>query len=687
MKVVTCLGLLGIVPMLSVAREITPLGSGWAFQFQEEPVIQVTVPHSWNAVDAAEGAKGKKDDAKSVNATVYKRGPATYTQTLTLTPQPGKRYFLRCGGASIVSEILVNGISAGTHEGAFTAFCYEVTKLLKAGDNTIVVKVDNSHRDHIAPQRGDFSMFGGLYRPVELITTDATCIDPVFYASPGVFITTKSLTDDQAVVAVKTLVNGAAQGEIAVAIKDADGKVVATGKTEAAQEAVVELTVPQPIRWDGTRNPYLYTVTATLTAKDGSTDEVSQPLGLRTIGICPKKGFILNGKAMQVRGVCRHQDMHGKGWALSPADEDRDIQLIVDMGATGLRTAHYPQSTHIYDLADKAGLIVWSEVSNVNLVRGTEDFRKNNRQQALEMIYQHGNHPCIAVWGIYNEIYHQWEKAMQECNMEDELIALNKFIKEIDPTRPTVAASNQPGKAKLNNIPDHIAYNSYPGWYGGGPDTMKANLAGFIKDHPNKGVGISEYGHGASIYMHENPPKRPSPAGFWHPEEYQSYAHEINYRCIQERPEIWGTFVWNMFDFGSSARYEGDSPGINDKGLVTYDRKTPKDAYYFYQANWRDEPMVYITSRRFAERTSPIVPVKIYSNAAQVTLSVNGEEVGTLAPDAQKRAVWEKVTLKPGKNVLTATAVVDGKTVTDTCTWTLTSGPDKYQSPKIKKYK
>ena len=660
------------------------------------------MPHTWNASDAADGVKGKRGDAKSVDSGVYKRGAAVYTRTLPVTPKPGKRYFIRGEGASIVSEVSVNGKPAGRHEGAFTAFCHEITPLLKKGGNTVSVMVDNTQRDHIAPQRGDFSMFGGLYRPIELIETDQVCIDPLFYASPGVFITTRSLDKSRAEVEVKTLLNAAeAKGDVAVAVEilDKQGKKVA-GKTVKASaeekkslEVPVVLTISNPVPWNATKNPYLYQVKVSIRTADGQTDEMVQPLGLRTVSIDPQQGFVLNGKTMQIKGVSRHQDRKGKGWALSPEDEAQDIKMIADMGADGLRTAHYPASTNIYDLCDKTGLVVWSEVSNVNLVRDTPEFRENNRLQAREMIYQHWNHPSICMWGIFNEIGHQAEASTKGVDMEAELIELNKFVKETDPTRMTVGASNQPGRKKLNNIPDHIAFNSYPGWYGGGPETMKGNLNGFIRDHASKGVAISEYGHGASTGMHENPPKRPSPTGFWHPEEWQTHAHEINYKCIKERPEVWGSFVWNMFDFGSAGRFEGENPGINDKGLVTYDRKTPKDAYFFYRANWSPKPTVYITSRRFAERTEKTVPVKVYSNASSVKLSVNGKAVGSAKPDELRRAVWPEVALKPGVNTITATATIGGKTYTDSCKWTLKpgkegeKGSERYQDPSIKKYK
>lgn len=704
---VTCAGwccVLGSLLAAADAREAYPLDGTWDFRFGEEPAVKVAVPHTWNAVDAANGVKGRKNDSKSVNSEAYKRGAAVYSRTLPVSPKPGKRYFIRGGGAGIVSEVFVNGTSAGKHEGAFTAFCHEITPLLKKEANEVSIKVDNTHRDHIAPQRGDFSMFGGLYRPVELIETDQVCIDPLFYASPGVFITTKSLTKAKAEVEVKALVNtgGKAGGEVAVNVEILDGKGrKVAGKTvkaaldgKASREVPVALSMANPVLWDGVRNPYLYQVKTSIRTADGQTDEMVQPLGLRTVSIDPKKGFVLNGKTMQIKGVSRHQDKKGKGWAVSPEDEEQDIKMIVDMGADGLRTGHYPQSTHIYNLCDRAGLVVWSEVSNVNIVRDTPEFRENNRRQAKEMIYQHWNHPSICMWGIFNEIGHQPEASLKDVDMEGELVELNKFVKELDPTRMTVAASNKPGRKKLNNIPDHIAFNSYPGWYGGGPEGMKGYLNGYIRNHPDKGAAVSEYGHGGSIYMHENPAACPSPTGFWHPEEWQSHGHEINYRCIKERPEVWGAFIWNMFDFGSSNRFEGECPGVNDKGLVTYDRKTPKDAYYFYRANWSPRPTVYITSRRFAERTEKTVPVKVYSNAPSVKLSVNGKALGSVKPDELKRAVWPEVALKPGVNVITATATIGGKTWKDTCKWTLkTSGREdggkneRYQDPSLKPYR
>ena len=140
---------------------------------------------------------------------------------------------------------------------------------------------------------------------------------------------------------------------------------------------------------------------------------------------------------------------------------------------------------------------------------------------------------------------------------------------------------------------------------------------------------------------------------------------------MKARPFIWGTFVWNLCDFAVSTRHEGGIPGRNDKGLVTYDRKTKKDAFFFYKANWNDEPMVYITSRRFTERTNVVTDVKIYSNARTAELFLNGASQGVQTNDDNSVFIWKSVQLKPGENAVVARATKDGQPVTDNCIWTL----------------
>lgn len=680
----------------SWAREVRDLsGLGWTFQFENEAVESVSIPHTWNALDGADGPKvGKKHSALSVQGDGYKRGKATYTKKLDVSPKEGKRYFLRFEGASVIADIVVNGKNVGKHEGAFGAFCFEITSELKAKDNVLTVDVDNTQTDYIVPMSGDFSTFGGLYRGVVLIETDSVCIQADYYASPGVFISQDISEPKEAKIKVKTrlsvgtsLENLPQKGVLNISIIDARGRFVASKEIPLSlkngeQEIVANMVIKNPVLWQGRENPALYSVIVRLVLPNKEGDTVIQPLGLRSFSI-NNKGFFLNGKRMQLKGVNRHQDKEGKGWALSKDDENIDMKLILDMGADALRTAHYPQTENIYNICDKSGVLVWSEVSAIEKVFDTENFRNNIKQQAKEMVLQHYNHPSIILWGIFNEIYHQCGKEIEGINMEAELRTLNSYIKELDPSRLTICGTNRFEKIELNTIADVLCANLYPGWYGGGPEGMGGQIDNYMKKYSDRGFGVSEYGHGASINHHENPVKQPGTTAYWHPEEWQSRGHEGNYKGIVARPQVWGTYIWNMFDFATDGRIEGERAGMNDKGLVTYDRKVRKDAYYFYKANWNPEHMVYITSRRFSDRQQAEVPVKVYSNGDKVTLVVNGENLGDKVPDEQKIVHWDAIALKQGKNIISAKSVSQGKTVQDSCEWLYIPSPTPVEKDKF----
>ncbi|MDD4141982.1 MAG: glycoside hydrolase family 2 TIM barrel-domain containing protein [Bacteroidales bacterium] len=657
------------------AREIISLNGKWQFNFESQPAAYVTVPHTWNINDGCTGPRsGTGNSGSSVASNVYKRGTGTYTRNIPIAPKSGKRYFIRGEGASIVSEVLINGRSAGTHKGAFTAFCYEITDLLKNGkNNTITVITDNTYNDDVLPLAGDFTMFGGLYRSIELIETDNVCIDPVYYASPGVFITQKSISKRTAKVDVAVRINKKkrhTETSVTVTIKDAEGHIVEMKNT--GRDLIADFNIKNPKLWNGRKGPYLYTVEIALTAEDGSRDYVEQPLGLREFEISAKQGAILNGRAWTLHGVNRHQDYSEKGWAVSEIDEKRDIYMMLEMGADALRTAHYPQSENIYDLCDKAGLIVWSEVPAVQIVRDSKQFKENMLLQAKEMILQLGNHPSICMWGIFNEIFHQTTAKDRESDMIGVLKELNDEIHDLDPSRPTVAATNDLSNTELNNIPDHIAANMYPGWYGGSPDGFD-NLNDLFKKYSKQGFAISEYGHGADISCHEYPVKPPVPTSVHHPEEWQTEAHERNYKGIKKNRKLWGAFIWNMFDFASAERDEGARPGINDKGLVTYDRKTRKDAFYFYKANWNIEPMVHITSKRYARRPEEQkkIDIKAYANTRNAELFVNGKRIGKRKnPDDLHVLIWKNVSLRQGDNAIRVIGYIqEGNSIDDICTW------------------
>jgi len=659
-------------------RVNVPLDEQWKFirqdvtgaaavDFDDAGWQSVTLPHTWNDRDAQDGGND------------YYRGIGWYRRHLPLDAQySGKSLFLRFDGAATVAEVFVNGRPVGTHKGNFAAFCFDATPFLQVGkDNVIAVKVNNSKEADILPLSGDFPIFGGLYRPVHLLALDKLSVTPLDYASPGVFIKQARVTPEAAELEIVTEVRNANKSAktatIRCTVSDGQGNKVSESHTRSelagngTTNVVQRLTLTKPHLWNGRADPYLYAVTVDISDGDRLADRVTQPLGLRYFRVDPNEGFFLNGTPYQLRGVNRHQDRLDKGWALGPAEDKEDFDLITEIGATCVRLAHYQQDQYVYDLCDRDGLIVWTELSLVNELTDSAAFAENARQQLTELIKQNFNHPSIVFLGLFNELHSKssWNDAPAKWDLVPKL---NSLAKELDPTRVSVAASCIKAVDPLNFVTDVVAFNRYYGWYHGQAKDWAAGLDTLHKDCTNHCVGISEYGAGASIRQHEPTPRQPRADSRWHPEEWQCVVHEQAWLAMKDRPWLWCALVWNMFDFAVDSRDEGDQPGRNDKGLVTYDRKVKKDAFYWYKANWTDAPLVYITSRRFTDRTESNTTVKIYSNCDPVELKVNG--VSQDSVHSQDRIfLWNSVTLAPGENHIEAIGSRDGKTYTDSCTW------------------
>jgi beta-galactosidase len=660
--------------------ETTALPDGWFFIKRDvglaNPQTQwspVTVPHTWNAEDGRDGGGTCVQSRDG-----YYRGPGWYRRPIKIDESlKGKRLFLRFEGVGSVADIYINRIHQARHQGAFGAFCVEITHCVQYGaENEIGVRADNDWRSDLPPLSGDFTIFGGIYRPVWLLVRDSACITPLDHGSSGVFITQKDVSKTGASVSVRTKIDNSGDTaglEVKCVIRDADGKELATATNPVNAAATAEVTqniqLANPRLWNGRKDPYLHSVEVSLLRGGAVIDSTVQPLGLRFYHVDPEKGFFLNGESYKLHGVNRHQDRDGKGWAVSNADHEEDIRLICEMGANAVRLAHYPHASHVYELCDKAGLMVWAEAPNVDCISSGPEYAANARQQLIELIRQHGNHPSIFCWSLFNEMFHR-----DTPDAIPLLTELKALAKQEDPGRPTAGAVNKE-REDICMVADLLAFNAYPGWYGKGAHRMGNTLAAYNALGGKRGVGVAEYGGGASISHHEQNPKQPVPVSHWHPEQWQTVVHEANYKSIRNMDACWGSFLWNMFDFASEWRDEGDTAGINDKGLVTYDRKTRKDTFFFYKANWSDEPVVYLTSRRHVERTDADTPVKVYSNAAEVSLKVNGKPIGTAKVSDLGIASWKSVRLEAGDNTITAEAVIGGKPVTDTCVWKLVAKP------------
>lgn len=634
-------------------RQDILLNNDWNFRFshqvQKGTEVRVDLPHTWNAQDAL---SGKID---------YKRGIGNYEKNLFIRPEwKGKRLFIRFEGVNNIADVFINRRHIGEHRGGYGAFIFEITGKVEYGkENSILVRVNNGEQLDIMPLVGDFNFYGGIYRDVHLLITDETCISPLDYASPGVRLIQDSVSHRYAKVrAIVDLSNGSSGNqEVELNVRLLDGQRVVkegtknvnlSGNEVMQQELTFE--IDQPHLWNGRQDPFLYQAEVTLFRNGQMVDRVTQPLGLRFYRIDPDKGFFLNGKHLPLQGVCRHQDRSEVGNALRPQHHEEDVALMLEMGVNAVRLAHYPQATYFYDLMDKNGIIVWAEIPFVGPGgyndKGFVDlpaFRANGKEQLKELIRQHYNHLSICVWGLFNELTELGDNPVEYIK------ELNVLAHQEDTTRPTTSASNQMGD--LNFITDAIAWNRYDGWYGGTPADLGKWLDRMHKDHPKICIAISEYGAGASIYHQQDSLVKTVPTSWWHPENWQTYYHIENWKTISSRPYVWGSFVWNMFDFGAAHRTEGDRPGINDKGLVTFDRKVRKDAFYFYKANWnREEPMLYLTGKRNTVRTQRLQIITAFTNQAGAELFVNGKSYGKAIPDSYAILEWKNVELEPGEN-------------------------------------
>ncbi len=639
-------------------RNTRLLNDNWKFRFshqvEQNTATAVALPHTWNAQDAL---SGKLD---------YKRGIGNYERKLYIAPEwEGKRLFLRFEGVNSIANVFLNGKHIGEHRGGYSAFLFEITDLVNYGkDNALLVRVNNAEQLDIMPLVGDFNFYGGIYRDVSLLITDALCISPLDYASPGVYLTQNKVSNEKAEVAATILLsnrNEARRIQTLVEVKENDKVVCRTEKSvklnaNTEERVVLPFSIDRPHLWNGTQDPFMYQVEVTLRDGDKVIDKVIQPLGLRYYQVDADKGFFLNGKHLDLQGVCRHQDRSEIGNALRPEHHEEDMRLMQEMGVNAIRLAHYQQSETMYDLADQAGMIIWAEIPFVG-PGGYQDkgfvdlpaFRENGKEQLRELIRQNYNHPSICFWGLFNELKEVGDNPVEYIK------ELNTLAHAEDPTRPTTSASNQDGA--LNFITDCIAWNRYDGWYGSTPATLARFLDKMHTEHPDIRIGVSEYGAGASIYHQQDTLKQPAPAGYWHPENWQTYYHIENWKIIRERPFVWGSFVWNMFDFGAAHRHEGDRPGINDKGIVTFDRRVKKDAFYFYKANWNPEPMLHLAGKRCTETSSAHRDFMVFTNAPKVELWVNGQSQGKVQTDTYRIAVWQHISLQKGKNIIRVQAV------------------------------
>ena len=589
-------------------RRTISLMNDWMFYDNRDNMRLVDLPHTWNAVDGQDGGND------------YFRGTCMYEKRFD-APEAGEgeRVYIQFHGVGISANVFLNGKHVCTHHNGYSTFRADITDGLCREGNVLRVEADNSKNTEVYPQVADFTFYGGIYRDVELLIVPEYHFALDDYGGSGIKVTpgvrgTTGILHIESCTNVERLEE---EGfEVRLTLMDAGGREVC--RTTGAD---ARMEIENAHLWDGVRDPYLYRLCARLYRGSTVVDEISLSCGIRTFFIDPDKGFFLNGKSYPLRGVSRHQDYRGIGNAISREQMDRDMELIREVGANTIRLAHYQHSQYFYDLCDQYGMVVWAEIPYIS--EHMPGGRANTFFQMKELIVQNYNHPCIVTWGISNEI------TISGKNREDMLDnhhALQRYVKKLDPTRPTTLACYAMCHPfhPVTKITDLVAWNLYLGWYVPGLRLNDLFMEFYHHKYPTRPLGYSEYGAEGMPNLHSEKPRRGD-----HSEEYQAKYHEYMLECFDRHPFLWSTYVWNMFDFAADARDQGGEPGMNHKGLVTFDRKIKKDSFYLYKAWWSDKPFVHLCGKRFKYRAGQTTEVTVYSNRSEVSLYNNGKLVGT----------------------------------------------------------
>ncbi len=580
-------------------RNIININESWNFT-KEGKTEKVNLPHTWNGTDGQDGGND------------YYRGTCIYEKEIQKKDMPeGDEVYIQFDGVNSSAKVYFNDKEIAVHHGGYSTFRAKLDPIKET--NKIKVEADNSPNDSVYPQMADFTFYGGIYRDVTLIGVPKNHFDLDYCGAPGIMVT-PIVKGVNAEVTIKAFCN--TDSEVEFEITEGN-EVIGTAKT-SGKNPEVTITIANAHLWHGIDDPYLYTATVRLMENGSTVDEISARFGCRSFDIDPDKGFILNGKEYPLRGVSRHQDRPKIGNALMPEHHSEDIELIYEMGANTIRLAHYQHSQYFYDLCDEKGFIIWAEIPYISkhLTNGVE----NTKQQMTELICQCYNHPSIVTWGLSNEItMNGSDPALIENHK-----MLNNLAHSLDKTRPTTIAAVTMCSIddEYVHISDILSYNHYFGWYGGNVSMYGPWFDNFHKKYPKKAIGISEYGCEA-LNWHTSAPEQGD-----YTEEYQAYYHEEVIKQIIDRPYLWATHVWNMFDFAADARAEGGENGMNHKGLVTFDRKYKKDSFYAYQAWLSKNPVLHICGKRYVKRVEDITKITVYSNLDEVELFANGKSIG-----------------------------------------------------------
>lgn len=623
-------------------EDTSPIGSAIVLP-EGEDWSEITVPHVFRQSGLTDASAG------------------WYRKEMTFDSRDkGRRFYLFLEGAASAKNVYLNCQPIGSHRGAFTAAVFDLTDaVLFDQPNTLLVRVSHREKeaDDCLSKSCLFYTNGGMYRPAWLIKTAPVHVYPEM-ASSGVYLTGKDITADKATLQVKTCLKNTLPVAVQVTVNH---RVYDPQKTECGQmstEAIVpagetanvtvSADVTDPMLWDIFK-PNLYTVKTEVVLKDHVVDSVTERTGFRTVAM-QDGDFMLNGQKLLVRGVCKHHQNEHQWNAMSDAQLAEEWDWMLDLGVNTVRLAHYPHGRFEYDLADENGIAVWAETGlagqrwekSKRLRQSERTPTADGERITREMVRQNWNHPSILFWSSGNETNHSVASRYADV------------IRQEDTTRLVTYAS----AGEIPTDVDFVAGNTYQGWY-------YEHYTDFAQVPKN--AFVSETGSGSWITHHVPQGIQKWVVDHFEPQEYTELFAEYRFQTIfRNNPDEHKMFLWwNMREF-YDWKFKGNR---NTKGIVTLGGM-PKDYYYLYQAFLRpDEAVLHVCGRTyFYRQIDPSDGIKVYSNADEVELWINGVSQGKqkngayVQPNPEHKGPDEEISidhvffwtspLSPGRNVI-----------------------------------
>lgn len=689
------------------ARKTESFNSEWRFMLGDDPAASMesfddtswrtlNLPHDWSIE-----ADFSVDNPATPGGGALPGGIGWYRKTFTVdTADKGKNTFIDFDGIYWNSTVWINGNLLGERPSGYVSFRYDLTPYLKYGQaNTIAVKVDNSRQPNSRWYSGS-----GIYRNVRLVT-----VDPLHIAHWGTYVTTQNVSTESAGINLRIALENnnkeSRNAELVSIVTDADGNIQAKtssqvtvpreGKTETEQA----MTLEQPMLWSDTR-PYMYSITTQVIENGKVIDEYDTPLGVRSFEFDPVKGFILNGEAVKIKGVCQHHDLGSLGVAVNVRAMKRQLEILKEMGCNGIRTAHNPPAPELLDLCDRMGFIVQNEAFDMWRKRKSphdysQFFAEWHERDLTDFILRDRNHPSVFMWSIGNEILEQWTdmnvdtldlqqanilfnfaSKMSENTQSEDLhvnslltIKLADMVKELDPTRPVTSGNNE--ARPVNHLFKSgameilgINYNDglwhelpeiYPGQKYIITESTSSLMSRGYYEMPSDQVFIrpdrwdlpfSKPGNQCSSYDNSRVP--------W------GTTHERTLQLIKKYDFLSGVYIWTGFDYlGEPTPYWWPSRssyfGIID--LAGF----PKDVYYMYQSEWTDKEVLHLFPHWNWQPGQTVDVWAYYNQADEVELFLNDQSLGKRSKKEDEMKVWWRVPYEKG--TLKAVSRKDGKEV------------------------